>query len=229
MPHAPISLLQKYMGKKCDICFFLAIRYDKISIMKIIFGLGNPGLRYAVTRHNCGFLTLEQLAEQLGVSFDKKIEDNLVASTIFEGEKLLLAKPQLYMNLSGFPLARLCHYYKVDYSDILVVLDDLSLPPTALRFRRGGSDGGHNGMKSIIEQTGTKNINRLKIGIGEALFNTVDHVIGQFAPEDMPAFAKVFSVASKAALYWAKEGIDAAMNKYNCLEPILIQGSSDDS
>ena len=109
--------------------------------MKIIFGLGNPGLRYAATRHNCGFLTLDCLAEHLSLAFDKKIEDNLVASTIYQGEKLLLAKPQLYMNLSGFPLARLCHYYKVDYSEILIVLDDLALPPTSLRFRRGGSDG----------------------------------------------------------------------------------------
>ena len=196
--------------------------------MKIIFGLGNPGLRYAATRHNCGFLTLDCLAEHLGLAFDKKIEDNLVASAIYQGEKLLLAKPQLYMNLSGFPLARLCHYYKVDYSEILIVLDDLALPPTSLRFRRGGSDGGHNGMKSIIEQTGTKNINRLKIGIGEALFNTVDHVIGAFSPEEMPAFAKTFSLAAEGVLCWLQEGIESAMNKYNCLEPVLGSAPGND-
>lgn len=178
-------------------------------------------MRYATTRHNCGFLTLNSLAAQLNLSFDKKIEDNLVTIAAVAGEKVLLAKPQLYMNLSGFPVARLCHYYKVDYTDILVILDDLSLPPTSLRFRRGGSDGGHNGMKSIIEQTGTKNINRLKIGIGEAAFNTVDHVIGLFTGEEMPAFAKTFNVAAEGALCWVKEGIDAAMNKYNCLEPLL--------
>lgn len=189
--------------------------------MKIIFGLGNPGLRYSTTRHNCGFLTLDQLADKLDAAFDKNIEDNCVASAFYQGEKLLLAKPQLYMNLSGFPLTRLCHYYKVDYSDILVILDDLSLPPTALRFRRGGSDGGHNGMKSIIEQSGTKNINRLKIGIGQPAFDTVDHVIGRFSEEEMPAFAKIFAVAAEGALYWLKEGIDAAMNKYNSSGVVL--------
>ena len=197
--------------------------------MKIIFGLGNPGMRYATTRHNCGFLTLDSLAAQLNLSFDKKIEDNLVTIAAVAGEKVLLAKPQLYMNLSGFPVARLCHYYKVDYTDILVILDDLSLPPTSLRFRRGGSDGGHNGMKSIIEQTGTKNINRLKIGIGEAAFNTVDHVIGPFTGEEIPAFAKTFNVAAEGALCWVKEGIDAAMNKYNCLEPVLAQENDGDN
>ena len=105
--------------------------------MKIIFGLGNPGLKYAATRHNCGFLIVDQLANVLDTKFKrKKIEDNLIATGEYKGEKLILAKPQSFMNLSGYPLVRLCNYYKVDYSDILVIHDDLALPPGYMRFRK---------------------------------------------------------------------------------------------
>jgi len=183
--------------------------------MKIIFGLGNPGLQYANTRHNCGFLALDKLAYELNTEFGKKNEDNLIAAAMYENCRLILAKPQLYMNLSGFPLTRLCHYYKVDYHDILVVHDDLALPPTTLRFRRSGSDGGHNGMKSIIEQTGTNEINRLKIGIGPALYDAADYVTGRFSDEEIPLFAEAFTQAAEAVLCWVNDGIGEAMNKYN--------------
>lgn len=186
--------------------------------MKIIFGLGNPGLQYFATRHNCGFLTLDKLAYELNTEFSKKIEDNITASGNYKGERLLLAKPQLYMNRSGFPLARLCHYYKVEYSDILIVLDDLSLPPNTLRFRRGGSNGGHNGMKSIIEQTGTNAINRLKIGIGAAPYYTPDYVLGRFEKEEAIEFTNTFATAAEAILCWVEEGISKSMNKYNTKE-----------
>jgi len=183
--------------------------------MKIIFGLGNPGPRFAATRHNCGFLVLDRLAEELNCSFGKKEQDNLLASCLYGGQKLLLAKPQSFMNLSGFPVARLASFYKVDYEDILIVHDDLDLPPAALRLRRGGSDGGHNGVKSIIEQTGAAQINRLKVGIGAALFNAPDYVLSPFTPEETPLFAATFSRAAQAALCWAELGISAAMNRFN--------------
>ena len=183
--------------------------------MKIIFGLGNPGLRYAATRHNCGFLTLDQLADKLGCRFGKKELDNEIALAHDGGERILLAKPQSYMNLSGFPLTRLCAYYKVSYDDILVILDDLSLQPGQLRLRRGGSDGGHNGMKSIIAQSGTDRINRLKIGIGAAPYDTALYVTTPFEREEMPRFAAAFARAADAALCWARQGIEAAMNLYN--------------
>lgn len=187
--------------------------------MKIIFGLGNPGVQYEYTRHNCGFLTLDRIADELGVSFSRKAEDNQIAEGFLNGEKIMLAKPQLFMNLSGFPLSRLCNYYKVDYEDILVIHDDLDLCPGYLRFRRGGSDGGHNGIKSIIAQTGTKDINRLKIGIGAAAYDTIDHVIGRFAGDEEDIFRQAFDAAAKAALLWAAEGIGAAMNKFNGWKP----------
>lgn len=183
--------------------------------MKIIFGLGNPGPQYETTRHNCGFITLDHIADELGCSFGKKEQDNDIATSFYKGEKLILAKPQSFMNLSGFPLARLCTYYKVDYGDILVIHDDLDLPPGALRLRRGGRAGGHNGIKSIIEQTGTTAINRLKIGIGSPLGSVIDYVISPFYEDQLPMMNPAFIRAAEAALCWAEQGISAAMNLYN--------------
>ncbi|MBR5430278.1 MAG: aminoacyl-tRNA hydrolase [Firmicutes bacterium] len=183
--------------------------------MKIIFGLGNPGSKYELSRHNCGFMTLDRLAAALSCSFGKKEQDNLTASGVYHGQKLLLAKPQSYMNLSGFPLTRLCAFYKVDYSDILVIHDDMDLPAGQLRLRRGGQSGGHNGIKSIIEQTGTTAFNRLKIGIGRPVYDTIDHVLQPIAREDIAVFAAAFDRAAAAALCWADQGIARAMNEYN--------------
>ena len=183
--------------------------------MKIIFGLGNPGLRYATTRHNCGFLVLDQIAAALGCQFAKSEHDNLTATGFWHGEKIMLAKPQSYMNLSGYPYVRLCDYYKVDYQDTLIIFDDLSLQPGQLRFRRNGSDGGHNGMKSIILQSGSKDVNRLKVGIGAAPYDTAVYVTSPFGKEEMPLFADTFKLAADAALCWAEKGISCAMNEYN--------------
>jgi len=183
--------------------------------MKLIFGLGNPGLRYAVTRHNCGFLTLDKLAEKLGTSFSGKEQDNEVATARFRGEKVILAKPQSYMNLSGYPLSRLCGYYHVEQEDILVIYDDMSLEPGRLRFRRNGSDGGHNGIKSIIEQLGSKEFARLKIGIGQPVYDAALFVTTPFEKEEMPLFAEAFDKAADASLLWMEAGISVAMNRYN--------------
>lgn len=183
--------------------------------MKIIFGLGNPGAKYDGTRHNCGFMTLDIIAEKIGCSFGKIEHDNDIAVGRYRGEKVMLAKPQSFMNLSGFPLTRLCSYYKVDYEDILVILDDLDLPVGSIRLRRNGRDGGHNGMKSIIEQTGTANINRLKIGIDKAKYNTIDHVLTPFSAEETPVISEAFHKSADAALCWVANGIGEAMNLFN--------------
>ena len=183
--------------------------------MKIIFGLGNPGQKYVGTRHNCGFMTLDLIAEKLGCCFGRLELDNDVAVGRYGGEKVLLAKPQQFMNLSGFPLVRLCSYYKVDYTDILVILDDLDLAPGTIRLRSKGRDGGHNGMKSIIAQTGTEQINRLKIGIGKAQYDTIDHVLTPFSPEEKTVMQEAFARGAEAALCWVKEGISEAMNLFN--------------
>ncbi len=184
--------------------------------MKLIAGLGNPGPEYANTRHNCGFLVLDQLAKQLNMGFDKWQKNALLAGGFFEGEKLFLLKPQSFMNLSGFPLVEVCQYYQIDYRDVLIVFDDMDLPCGTIRLRRSGSDGGHKGMKSIIEQTGTMRINRLKIGIGHGAYdNTVDYVLGRFTEEEQPILEKSFISAAQAALCWVKFGIGDAMNQYN--------------
>ncbi|MEG1501475.1 MAG: aminoacyl-tRNA hydrolase [Clostridiales bacterium] len=187
--------------------------------MKIIAGLGNPGLEYAMTRHNCGFLTLDILEQRLDIACNRHDNDALIGMGFYQSEKLLLLKPQSYMNLSGFPLIRLANYYKVDLEDILVIYDDMDLLPGTLRLKRGGSAGGHNGMASIIEQAGSDKINRLKIGIGHSPFHKgADHVLGRFSGEEIPLMADVFAKAADAALLWTKEGIAAAMSSYNIKE-----------
>lgn len=183
--------------------------------MKLIVGLGNPGLQYAATRHNVGFLVLDQLADRLDTRFAKREHNCETAQAFHQGQKLLLAKPQSYMNLSGYPVLALCQYYKLEFDELLVICDDLALPPGQLRLRRGGSAGGHNGLKSIIEQTGTTAINRLKIGIGPALGSAPDYVLARFAAAEMPVMAEAFAEGAAAALCWAGEGIAVAMNQYN--------------
>ena len=184
--------------------------------MKIICGLGNPGISYSVTRHNCGFLTLDAIAKELNNEISRKEQNALTAIIHNSGEKILLVKPQSYMNLSGFPLSALVNYYKVEIEDVLVIFDDMSLPVGTIRFRRGGTSGGHNGMQSIIEQLGTVNINRLKIGIGTPVYpDAKDYVLGRFSEEEIPVMAKVFATAKDAALFWVRNGINNAMNEYN--------------
>lgn len=184
--------------------------------MKIIAGLGNPGLRYANTRHNCGFLVLDALSDMLGIDINRQEHGALTGQARHKGEKLLLLKPQSYMNLSGFPLMRAANYYQVEPADMLIIFDDLSLACGRLRFRRGGSAGGQKGMQSIIEQAGTDKIARLKLGIGAPRFSdAASYVLSPFNREEAPAMAEVFKKAAEAALFWAEEGITAAMNQYN--------------
>ncbi|MCR4963912.1 MAG: aminoacyl-tRNA hydrolase [Firmicutes bacterium] len=186
--------------------------------MKLIAGLGNPGLRYAGTRHNCGFLTLDQIAGKLSVDFHKKEHNNLTTAAFWHGEKVLLAKPQSYMNASGVPLYALASYYHIELADILIISDDLDLPPAAMRLKRGGRDGGHNGWKSIIGQFASTEINRIKIGVGKAPFSTADYVLSRFSAGEAPYFAKTFATAAEASLYWLENGIGAAMNQYNGMD-----------
>jgi len=189
--------------------------------MKMIVGLGNPGLEYMVSRHNCGFLTIDQLAHDCGARKEKKEKNSLTRQAMLSALKLLLVKPQTYMNNSGFAVAALRNYYKLDLSDILVIYDDMDLSPGALRLRREGRAGGHNGMQSIIEQCGSEQIARLKIGIGHGFAPSgASHVLSRFTVEEMPQMAAVFACAAKAALCWAEHGMTKAMNEYNATELI---------
>jgi PTH1 family peptidyl-tRNA hydrolase len=184
----------------------------------MIAGLGNPGLEYLVSRHNCGFMTIDQLAHELGAAREKKEKNGLTRQAMLGAHKLLLVKPQTYMNNSGFAVAALRHYYRLDLADILVIYDDMDLPPGALRLRREGRDGGHNGMRSVIEQCGSEQIASLKIGIGHGFGGGASHVLSRFAEEDMPLFAAAFARAAQAALCWVEHGMTQAMSEYNKTE-----------
>jgi PTH1 family peptidyl-tRNA hydrolase len=184
--------------------------------LKIIAGLGNPGLKYENTRHNCGFAVLNILRETLGFSLWRKEHKALTSQGIYDGEKLFLLKPQTYMNLSGFSLKGFSAWYKIEPENILLIFDDMALPCGRLRFRRNGSSGGHKGMQSIIEQMGSANINRLKIGIGSSPFaDYTPYVLESFTYEEKNIMSAAFKDAAEAALLWAVQGISVAMNKYN--------------
>jgi PTH1 family peptidyl-tRNA hydrolase len=184
--------------------------------MKMIVGLGNPGLKYMVSRHNCGFMTIDQLAQELGAAKEKREKSSLTRQAMLGAQKLLLVKPQTYMNNSGLAVTALRHYYRLVLADILVIYDDMDLPPGALRLRSEGRAGGHNGMQSLIELCGSEQIARLKIGIGhDFAIGGASHVLSHFAKEEMPLMAAAFARAAKAALCWAEHGMAKAMNLYN--------------
>ncbi|MGI6361813.1 MAG: aminoacyl-tRNA hydrolase [Bacillota bacterium] len=183
--------------------------------MKIIVGLGNPGLKYAVTRHNAGFLTVDILADALNADF-KERDKSLEAHSLYKGEKVIVLKPQTFMNLSGQAVVSAMSFYKVEPEDVLIVFDDMALEQGRIRFRRSGSAGGHNGMQSIIEQLESDQINRLKVGIGSSVFpDSADYVLGRFTDEELHLMAHIFRDAAEAALCWINEGISEAMNQYN--------------
>jgi len=185
--------------------------------VKVIVGLGNPGPRYRGTRHNVGFMTVDEVAARLAVAFDREKYQGLVAQGQWQGAKVLLLKPMTYMNLSGQAVAQAVRNAVDSLADLLVVADDVNLPLGRLRFRREGSAGGHNGLKSIIERVGTQEFSRLRIGVGEnrAEADLVDHVLGVFTPEERVVMAESIARAADAVLAFVAEGMDKAMNRFH--------------
>jgi len=183
--------------------------------MKMIVGLGNPGKEYAQTKHNIGFLVVDAIAEAAEAVVEKKQCQALTGQANWDGQKILLVKPQTYMNLSGQAVIELLHYYKDRIDDLLVVHDDLDLPPGQLRFKQGGSAGGHNGIKNIIAQLNSTDFDRLKIGIGHGKYDTKDYVLSPFTGADRQAIAEAVETAVPAVKLWLEEGIAPAMNQYN--------------
>lgn len=185
--------------------------------MKLFVGLGNPGKEYEKTRHNMGWITLDKFAESIGVNFSKsdfKGEYEIVRNPAF-AEPIIICKPLTYMNLSGDCVQPLAAYYRIDPSDIIVVYDEMAIPEGSIRLRPGGSDGGHNGIKSIIQKMGTQNIKRIRIGIGEPTFNSVDYVLGKPQGESEKKLDEATDLAVKALKEIAVNGFDKAMNIYN--------------
>ncbi len=185
--------------------------------MKIIVGLGNPGPRYRNSRHNLGFAVLDTLAETLGTLFSKEKHKGLLAQATYKGQKLLLVKPQTYMNRSGDCIAAVARNKIHDPADLLVAVDDINLPLGRLRLREGGSAGGHNGLKSTIERIGSDAFHRLRIGIGDERQSAdlSDHVLRKFLPEERPLVAEMVTKSVEAAQCWIAHGIERAMNEFN--------------
>lgn len=182
--------------------------------MKIIAGLGNPGEKYETTRHNVGFITADLLADAFDTEISLKGMLCLYNTFRYNGEKILVVKPQTYMNLSGDCVGQLARYYKVANEDILVIADDLSLPVGTMRFRSKGSSGGHNGLKSIIAHLGGDDFPRLKIGIGRG-DDVIDYVLGHFGKEEWEKVSVMMTLAVDAVKLWITDGDAAVMNQYN--------------
>lgn len=186
--------------------------------MYIIVGLGNPGSRYAHTRHNVGFDTIDILADRYGIAVDNKKFKALWGKGVIEGQRVVLAKPQTYMNLSGESVRQLIDFYKIDETEELIVIyDDISLEPGQLRIRGKGSAGGHNGIKSIIAHLGGQNFKRIKVGVGEKPpgFDLADYVLSRFSKTERECVEEALRRAAQAAAAIMTDGMDAAMNQYN--------------
>lgn len=186
--------------------------------MKLLAGLGNPGPRYAASRHNVGFLVADELARRWATPFDRYDRDfeGLVGQAQRGGTAVMLLKPATYMNESGRSVAAAWRYYKLDAADLLVVHDDLDLPVGQLRLRAAGSAGGHKGLDDVIRHLGTDAVPRLRIGIGKVHRDaTVEYVLSRFEPEERPMIAAALNRAADAAECWLARGIEAAMNEFN--------------
>ena len=183
----------------------------------LIVGLGNPGREYRTTRHNIGFMLLDHLAERLGVAFSRLESQALVAKTEHAGKRIVLAKPQAYMNLSGQPVGALLHYYKIPNSQLLVAYDDVDLPLGTLRLRPAGGSAGQKGMASIIERLGTQEFPRLRLGIDRppGRMQAAAYVLQEFSSLQQPAVTTALERAADAVLLFISDGLEAAMNRYN--------------
>ena len=189
---------------------------EPASRIRLIAGLGNPGLEHAGTRHNIGFMVVDHLATQLGFAWEKSTKWDALMS---KQRDLLLAKPMSFMNRSGYPLVAIAQFYKIAPSEILVVLDDFALPLGRIRIRAGGGTGGHNGLDSVIMQFGTEEIPRLRIGIGAApAVGSVDYVLGRFFEEERPLVKSAIERSVEAIKCAVDNGVAAAMNMFNKVE-----------
>lgn len=186
--------------------------------MYIIAGLGNPGLPYEGTRHNAGFDVIDVLAREYNISVDYRKNRALIGKGAIEGRKVLLVKPQTYMNLSGESIRGLADYYKIDEeSELIVIYDDVSLDPGQIRIRKKGSAGGHNGIKSIISHLGTDVFLRVKVGVGQKpkQYDLADYVLGHFSAEEKKEMEEGYHHAAEAVKYMVTDRVDEAMNEFN--------------
>jgi peptidyl-tRNA hydrolase, PTH1 family len=183
--------------------------------VKIVVGLGNPGREYAATRHNLGFMVVDELARRLAASTGRSRFRSVLVEVFDEGQKIALAKPQTYMNLSGSSVREVLAWYRSSVAELLVVVDDIDLPFGAVRLRARGGSGGHNGLKSIITELGTEEFSRLRIGIGRGTGQATRQVLSRFSLEEERQLPDVIGSAADCVREWERAGIISAMNRCN--------------
>ena len=192
-------------------------QHRKDKMMYLIAGLGNPTREYDKTRHNVGFSVIDVLADRYNIDVSDRKHKALCGRGVIEGEKVLLLKPQTFMNLSGESIREAVDYYKIDPEDIIVIYDDISLEPGQLRIRLKGSAGGHNGIKNIIAHLGTQEFPRIKVGVGAKppKMDLADYVLSRFGAEEQKIMDEAFGEAAEAAVMMMTTGAERAMNHYN--------------
>ena len=185
--------------------------------MYLIVGLGNPEEDYSKTRHNMGFNVVNKLAEEFQIEISKKKFDGLVGEGIIEEQKVILLKPQTYMNLSGKSIIQVVNFYKIPIENICIIYDDIDTDIGKIRIRKKGSGGSHNGMKSVVQELQTEDFARIRVGIGKPEFkgDMINYVIGPIPEEEVKILDEGTTKAKEAAIEILKNGIDTAMNKYN--------------
>ena len=183
----------------------------------LLIGLGNPGREYANTRHNFGFMAIDRLAVRLNARGMKVQSKAIVMDSKYEDHKLILAKPQTYMNLSGQSVQGLAHFYKIPNENLMILSDDLDLPFGTIRIRASGGPGGQRGLSSILEKLGTKDIPRMRLGIGRppGRMDPADYVLQNFSRDDLKSLSELLDRAADAALEFVTNGLTASMNKFN--------------
>jgi peptidyl-tRNA hydrolase, PTH1 family len=183
----------------------------------LLIGLGNPGREYANNRHNFGFMLIDRLAVRLNARGMKVQSKAIVMNTAYEERKLILAKPQTYMNLSGQSVQGLIHFYKIPLTNVMILSDDLDLPFGTIRIRASGGPGGQRGLSSILEKLGTKDVPRLRLGIGRppGRMDPANYVLQNFSRDDLQAISEILDRAADATLTFVIDGLEKAMNKFN--------------
>ena len=212
-PFVVFQIRRKKMG------LFSRFRHEDLRGQEFycIVGLGNPGRQYEETKHNVGFKVIDKLAEKYDIKVEKQKNKALVGDGYIRDKRVLLVKPQTYMNLSGESVREIVNFYKIPRERFVVIFDDTSLPCGSVRIREKGSHGGHNGIRNIIDQMGTDEFYRIKVGIGEkpSGWDLADHVLGKFNAEDLPAMEEGMDKAMKGAELMLSRGITDAMNRVN--------------
>ncbi|MDK7443660.1 aminoacyl-tRNA hydrolase [Bacillus paranthracis] len=206
------------MGRNQDwLRLFVSKKESSGTRMKLIVGLGNPGREYELTRHNIGFMAIDELAKRWNISLNEQKFKGVFGAGFVNGEKVILLKPLTYMNLSGESIRPLMDYYKIDVEDFVVLYDDLDIPVGKLRLRMKGSAGGHNGVKSTISHLGTQEFQRIRMGIDRPKngMKVVDYVLGRFTSEEIPDVNHSIEKAADACEEWLNKPFLQIMNTFN--------------